>query len=330
MLGGVGRWKRIVRMAGWLLVLLSLVNLFLLLTRPEPRVDKPATGRQARGSGRTPLKPRTPGPDKWTHPDRRLKPSLRYKGLNPQGYKEYVAADGSVLIHIPAGDYLGARNPDSRRSTRPATKKIPLEGYYLGKFEVTNAQFARFVRDTGYRPFVNAWTIYAQKSGDDYPVVYASWRGATAYCKWAGLRLPTLREWERAARGTDGRTYPWGQEWDANRANHFRLANQKLKSWRADFSAGRGPLPTGLIPDGASPCGALDMVGNVAEWCSDQGKPGDASTDPHGFGGWYWRMLCGGSWDDMPDRCAVSTPVSIKGPEYGATYAWGFRVARSE
>lgn len=328
-LGGAGRRQRVVRTTGWLLALLGLVNLFL-FDRQETQVDEPATRGQARASDSWATRPRTPGPDDCPFPDRKLKPSLRDRGLNPQGYREYLAADGSVLIHIPPGDYLGAKVPDARGWTGRKTRKIHLEGYYIGKFEVTNAQFARFVRETGYAPFVNVWETYAKKSGDDFPVVYASWRAASAYCKWAGLRLPTIREWERAARGTDGRTYPWGQEWDANRSNNFKLADQKRKSWRADFSAGRGPLPTGLFPEGASPCGALDMIGNVAEWCSDQGKAGDPSKDPHGFGGWYWRMLCGGSWDDRPARCTLTPPVSVKAPDYGSTYAWGFRVARSE
>jgi formylglycine-generating enzyme required for sulfatase activity len=232
-----------VRATCWLLALLGLLNLFW-LTRQESQVDPPATRGQARASGFRDLRPRVPGPDDCAFPDRKLKPSLRDQGMNPQGYREYLAADGSVLIHIPAGDYLAAEAPDARGWTGRKTRKIHLEGYYIGKFEVTNAQFARFVRETGYAPFVNVWETYAKKSGDDFPVVYASWRAASAYCKWAGLRLPTIREWERAARGTDGRTYPWGQEWDANRSNNFKLADQKRKSWRADFSAGR-PAPAG-------------------------------------------------------------------------------------
>ena len=148
MLGGAGRRQRMVRATCWLLALLGLLNLFW-LTRQESQVDPPATRGQARASGFRDLRPRVPGPDDCAFPDRKLKPSLRDQGMNPQGYREYLAADGSVLIHIPAGDYLAAEAPDARGWTGRKTRKIHLQGYHIGKFEDTNATFAASAkRDT--------------------------------------------------------------------------------------------------------------------------------------------------------------------------------------
>jgi len=301
-------------------VVLSLMNLMGLVADSQRALDSPPTDV---GADRPP-------PDRMARPERKLEPSLRYLGVNDKGYEEYLAADGSVLIHVPAGSFVGTVPPYTTSRHGSRTGRMELGGYYIGKFEVTNAQFTRFAEDVGFAPAVTNWHVYADMAGPRHPVVYASWRAARAYCDWAGLRLPTVSEWERAARGTDRRLHPWGQEWDPNLSNNFALADPALRSRQADFSAGRGTLPTGAIPGGASPCGALDMVGNVAEWCADEGEPGSARADPYGFGSWRWRMLCGGSWDNFPDRCTLFPPVSARSPEYGGTYAWGFRVAFSE
>jgi len=320
---GNGRtWARVACLVA---VVLGLLNLMGMVADSQRADDQPAATGPATASPT-----RRPSSDRIARPNRKLKPSLRYQGVNKQGHKEYVAADGSVLIHIPAGSYAGTLPPFSVSHSELKNVRMELDGYYIGKFEVTNAQFTRFAEDAGFAPAVANWHVYAGKATPHHPVVYASWRAARAYCDWAGLRLPTVSEWERAARGTDGRLYPWGQEWNPNLSNNFTLADPALKSRCADFSAGKGTLPTGAIPGGASPCGALDMVGNVAEWCADDGGAGEARSDPHGFGSWRWRMLCGGSWDNFPDRCSLVPPVSARSPEYGGTYAWGFRVAFSE
>jgi len=204
--------------------------------------DEPLLSRPTRGVGLS-----HPRSARIAFPDRRLKPSLRFRGTNDQGHREYLAADGSVLIRVPAGDYLGTRPPYKRTAAAQRSGKIHLEGFYIGKFEVTNRQFARFARDVGFSDATGNWRVYGRWMGDDYPVVYLSHWAATAYCRWAGLRLPTVSEWERAARGTDGRPYPWGREWDRNRSNNFRFSKPKLLSRRANISqkerspAGRGP-----------------------------------------------------------------------------------------
>jgi formylglycine-generating enzyme required for sulfatase activity len=125
-----------------------------------------------------------------------------------------------------------------------------------------------------------------EPGSEHYPVVNVPWRVAVAYCRWAGKRLPTEAEWEYAARGTDGRKYPWGDAWEDGRAR---------------FSGSRGeqgPAPVGSYPTGISPFGALDMAGNVWEWVSTQYRPypyhsGDG-RERHSI---QWRhVIRGGSW----------------------------------
>ncbi len=133
---------------------------------------------------------------------------------------------------------------------------------------VTNKQFHRFVLVTGYRPtdanagrFLAHWQKGAPPRGlEEHPVVNVSWDDACAYANWAGKRLPSEAEWEKAARGTDGRKYPWGKADPSPTRAHYGGRN-------------RGTVSVGAYPDGASPYGVLDMAGNVQEWCEDVDEP---------------------------------------------------------
>lgn len=176
--------------------------------------------------------------------------------------------DGSLLVWVPGGTFM------SRRET-PAERDV--SGFYIGLTCVTNAQYRRFEEETNRAHFD---LTFDSEQVADYPVTMVNWHEAKAYCLWAGLRLPTTIEWEKAAGGTDGRTYPWGNEWDPEKCRNSVGKNGhpfegKAEVWR--------------YPEGVSPYGCLQMAGNVWEWCDRM--RGD-------FEGCLPQPVRGGSWSN--------------------------------
>lgn len=156
------------------------------------------------------------------------------------------------MVIVPAGWFVMGQD-DQRRSNRPQ-REVYLDAFAIDRTEVTVAAFAEFIAANGYQTV--RWEPSLSKVQPDRPVVNLLWKEANAYCGWAGKRLPTEAEWEKAARGTDARRYPWGNTWDPGRTN--------------TAESGHGGLqPAGSFPLGASPYGALDMAGNAAEWVND-------------------------------------------------------------
>ena len=225
------------------------------------------------------------------------------------------AGETAEMVRIPAGTFImGDTHGDGEDDERPAGR-LTLPAFWIDRTEVTNAQFSRFVQTGGYRP-QGEWQE-AAAGKDPHPVVYVTWQDALAYCRRAGMRLPTEAEWEYAARGADGRKYPWGDQWDDGRAR---------------FSGNRGnqtTAPVGSYPMGASPFGVLDMAGNVWEWMSSLYRsyaynPTDGRENLNAHGR---RVVRGGSWLLNPwDLRAAHRDWAE--PDYRSPYI-GFRCAKS-
>ncbi len=193
------------------------------------------------------------------------------------------------MVEVPAGAFtMGNDSGDPKEA--PA-HEVNLPALYMDKFEVTNANFAAFVKATNYQTEAEkaeskqSWQTYATAGKETHPVVKVTFNDAQAFCAWMGKRLPTEEEWEKAARGTDQRDFPWGDLWDTTRAN-------------VKLSGLRGTAAVGSFSGGASPYGAEDMSGNVAEWTSSPfvAYPGSTYQDPQ-----YnpdARVIRGGGWFD--------------------------------
>jgi formylglycine-generating enzyme required for sulfatase activity len=195
------------------------------------------------------------------------------------------------MIAIPAGEFTMGN--DSGDGDETPAHKVSVDAFEIDKFEVTNEQFQDFVDQTGHVSTAEkagesgTWHTYAQGK-PNHPVVLVSWSDAVAYCEWAGKRLPTEAEWEKAARGPEEFIYPWGNEWATGKAN-------------TEESGYRGTTIVGSLPDGASPYGVMDMAGNVSEWTSDwyEAYPGTTFTSP--YFGKKFRVIRGGGWFSSSD-----------------------------
>jgi len=197
--------------------------------------------------------------------------------------------DEAELVFVPAGEFLmGLSSSDLQDLTRttPGLKRenlaaampqhrVYLRGYWIGKHEVTVAQYRRFCKATGRTmPDPPRW-----RWQDNHPIVRVSWFDAKAYADWAGVSLPTEAQWEKAARGTDGRRHVWGDRWPpppkvgnfADEAFKLEFPQVALRfgSLQAYNDGYACTAPVGSFPAGASPYGCLDMVGNAWEWCAD-------------------------------------------------------------
>ncbi|HPZ06547.1 MAG TPA: SUMF1/EgtB/PvdO family nonheme iron enzyme [Candidatus Eremiobacteraeota bacterium] len=194
------------------------------------------------------------------------------------------------MIYVPGGDFIvGSNEPGSPDG--PETK-VYLEAYYIDRCEVTMAEYANFVKSTGYKS-QGSWDMYFKKGYENYPVVNVSWNDAKSYAEWVGKRLPNELEWEKAARGTDGRIWPWGNQWDKNKCNNTTTNDTSIVSLMLNMGEGKGPVPVGIIEKGMSPYGAMDMAGNVEEWISDWYQP-YPYEGPYQSG--MVKTIRGGSW----------------------------------
>jgi formylglycine-generating enzyme required for sulfatase activity len=258
--------------------------------------------------------------------------------------------DGSdmEMVAVPAGDFvMGADDPDAMDWEKPKHTRPMDHSYWIGRNDVTRGQFSALCIATGRAEPEKAY--FDDKLGGDkhrHPAIMVSWDDAKAYCSWAGLELPTEAEWEKAARGTDGRKYPWGDAWDPGKANFLdascpgdtiMMGDETLDQHMAAFG-GRDLVnsdgfpytsPAGSFPAGASPCGALDMAGNVFNWCEDwwdeAGFPRSGQGDFSPPQGGAWRVDRGSSWGN-PGRLACRTSMRYGYPPSARNEHLGFRV----
>ncbi len=217
------------------------------------------------------------------------------------------------MVLIPAGEFIMGTN--DKESIAYPEHKVNLPAYWIDKYEVTNKQFLDFSVETGYMgegaKDGRDWRLFFTPEKAFHPVVYITWNDAQEYCKWAGKRLPTEEEWEKAARGVNGNIFPWGNEWDANRTNTYETGSNNF-------------APVGQYND-VSDFGVCDMFGNVQEWTGSwyniyKGYP---KRDPQA--GQKLRVVRGlsaryrGKYGHLYDRAAQPP---------GALYDFGCRCAK--
>jgi formylglycine-generating enzyme required for sulfatase activity len=177
--------------------------------------------------------------------------------------REIVGKDGAPMMLIPAGEFwMGSPEGEGKEDERPR-HQVFLDAFYMDKFEVTVSRYREFIQSTD-RSKPMDWKQVDVTTLGNLPVVGVDWNDADSYCRWAGKRLPTEAEWEKAARGADGRTYPWGNEEPTARlANFGKQGSRTVKAYEA------GLVPMNSYEAGQSPYGLHHMAGNVWEWVGD-------------------------------------------------------------
>ncbi len=236
--------------------------------------------------------------------------------------------DEMVMVYVPAGVFeMGSK--EGNDDEQPV-HTVALNGFWIDKYEVTNEQYRRCVEAEKCQASTTCRrgkSTYGEASKADHPIVCVNWQGAQDYCEWAGARLPTETEWEYAARGPAGLTYPWGNEFDCAKGNFDDEA--KISSYIVPGGEScdgfERTAPVGSFPDGTSWCGAEDMAGNVWEWVMDW--HGEYLSGRRLGSDSVWsssKVMRGGSWLDDFQRSAARGYDSPTGQHFHV----GFRCAR--
>jgi eukaryotic-like serine/threonine-protein kinase len=242
----------------------------------------------------------------------------------PESGATMIGEKGETHVYVPVGEFIMGSDTSDQPDEKPA-HKVYLDAFWIDQTEVTNKQYQACVNAGTCEPpsSTNSYThpsYYGNPEFDNYPVIHINWDKANRYCEvWAGGDLPTEAQWEKAARGTDERTYPWGND----------APNKDLLNYNSNVG---DTIAVGSYKSGKSPYEVYDMAGNVWEWVNDYYQNdyyvslGNSASDPLGPEFGQYRVLRGGSWDNG-DNVVNSAYRSWYGSSSGNRI--GFRCARS-
>lgn len=244
--------------------------------------------------------------------------------------RQITGKDGAPMVLVPAGEFMMGAQVEDKLATddeRPA-HSVYLDAFYIDQYEVTTARYVKFFQETKQPEIQNVWSQYVLTGHGNKPVTVVDWNEAIAYCAWAGKRLPTEAEWEKAARGTDQRLYPWGNEVPSM---FFGFLHKRANfNHCCDFKSYEVLTDVGSFEGGKSPYGTYDMAGNVWEWVADwydehyYRKSPD--RNPKGPSSGEKRVTRGGSWSSQPDRVRSVVRFGLTPTGRGGDY--GFRCAQ--
>ena len=234
-----------------------------------------------------------------------------------------IEKDPVEMVVIPAGTFKRGSSPGEGRLDEQPKRKIYVDSFAIDKYEVSNARYIEFLEETLHKPPFNVYgegPLATEKSISDLPVVQVTWHDAVDYCFWAGKRLPTEAEWEKAGRGSDNRLYPWGNEPPTAERAQFDREWDGKKTFRKVNS----------LPEGQSSSGLYQLSGNVREWTQDwydaEYYANSPDRNPEGPETGILKAIRGGSWRSFDSDIRVTSRG--KGGFALKTHGIGFRCAR--
>jgi formylglycine-generating enzyme required for sulfatase activity len=234
-----------------------------------------------------------------------------------------IEKDPVEMVVIPAGTFIRGSAPGEGRLDEQPKRKIYLNSFAIDKYEVSNARYIAFLEETLHKPPLNVYgdgPLSGEKDIADLPVVQVTWHDAVDYCFWAGKRLPTEAEWEKAGRGSDSRLYPWGKEPPTPDRAQFDREWDGKKTFRKVNS----------LPEGQSSFGVYQLSGNVREWTQDwydaEYYANGPDRNPRGPETGILKAIRGGSWRSFDSDIRVTSRG--KGGFALKTHGIGFRCAR--
>ncbi|MBI3609362.1 MAG: SUMF1/EgtB/PvdO family nonheme iron enzyme [Nitrospirae bacterium] len=251
------------------------------------------------------------------------------------------------MVYVPGGSFLiGSTDRDGKIGFEIGVDELPqqkmyVRSFYIDRYEITEAEYLQFLKATGSKKYPGYWKEAGREDSfpegyETYPVSDVDWFDAVEYCRWAGKRLPTEAEWEKAARGTDGRLWPWGNRFEPGRANTLETsARWKSPEGQEHYGVKGWKAPVGSHPEDLSPYGVYDMAGNVREWTATvyRSYPGNTARAVSGSGS--FKIIRGGSYltDAAFSRTAARLAVlPTVGPReadgWHSDYTYGFRCAK--